>query len=540
MNTVQSLLERGVHPSQICAVTFTRIAAHEIRRRMVQRFRQYTYEDFPWVGTIHSICVRLIGVPNSHIFYGKPAAEFTLMYPQYRFNSDMYYWETRDLELKETMLVTPGDWFEFFDSRRRNAMISFDDQIKHFVDSKAFFRVPLQWSRDTQQLYCQRKVDFLKEHDYFDFNALLETVIQRRLRPPDIQYLFADESQDNSPLLWAVLDLWAEGCERYVCLGDPDQCIYSDFLPADPDHFLRFIESARRLDLKQSHRLPRAIQAVSEEWISRNRQRVERTFLPRHDEGSVKGFCKIEDIDWPDLALNQGESRWKAFALARTRRQARRLKNWFDDRGIPYATNRGMANPLQTSIGRLSLAFIRLLEGDTVRADEMKDIERLVPAKPWLSHGAKTKFLRLAESDPSRRVDRAFLLQNGFTKHFIDSLTPEDFPSSLTIPDKQKSYLRRCYRHYGKEAFIVDPSILVTNIHGVKGMEADHVILDPVLKGLAGRNFFDHPEDERRVGYVAITRAREALYVLAPDFSQQYYDFKLETNGASASLGSSS
>jgi hypothetical protein len=210
------------------------------------------------------------------------------------------------------------------------------------------------------------------------------------------------------------------------------------------------------------------------------------------------------------------------------------LKNWFDDRGIPYATNRGSANPLQTSVGRLALAFIHLLEGDTVRVDEMKDIERLVPAKPWMSHGSKTKFLRLSEADPSRMVDRAFLLQQGFTQRFIDSLTPTDFPVSLNITDKQKSYLRRCYRHFGIEAFMIDPCILVTNIHGVKGMEADNVILDPVLRGMSGRNFFDHPEDERRVGYVAITRAREALYVLAPDFSQQYYDFKFQTNGASA------
>jgi superfamily I DNA/RNA helicase len=534
MNSIKDLLEKGVHPGAICAVTFTKVAAYEIRHRLIQRFPEYSHNDFPWVGTVHAVCLRVLGVSHSQIFMGKPVIEFCQTNP-YRFSPEKLVDEVDDdiEELYDHRLHTLGDWFEHFDSRRRNGLMTFDKENADFIKQHGFDRIPLNWTRPTQQLYCDRKAKFLQDKGYFDFNSLIETTILRQARPPGMRYLFCDEAQDSSPLIWAVLQMWAQGCEQFTCLGDPDQGIYSSFLPAPPENFIRFIESSRRVELQQSYRLPRLIQAVSEQWINRNKNRVQRTFLPRPEDGIVKGYCELWRLPWKDFAFKREDEEdggWKAFVLARTRWQATQLKKWFHDEGVPYATNRGGKNPLQTARARLAYAFIRLADQEDIPARDMRPMKEWMPAKPWMVHGGKTGFLRFIDSNPDRMIGWQHLLQNGFTPDFMDTLNHKDFLQSLKISVTEKSYLRRVYLHFGRMAFIRTPSVLVTNIHAVKGLEADNVFINPDLWGRPANSFLwdrDGREEERRVGYVGITRAKVGLYILKPDYSAtSMYDFR--------------
>jgi len=92
----------------------------------------------------------------------------------------------------------------------------------------------------------------------------------------------------------------------------------------------------------------------------------------------------------------------------------------------------------------------------------------------------------------------------------------------LNFTDTEKFYLRRVYDRFGREAFASKPRILATNIHGVKGPEADHVVMDPNLTAYPTRAMTRFPEEERRVCYVGLTRAREGLYILRPNRDTYY------------------
>jgi superfamily I DNA/RNA helicase len=382
----------------------------------------------------------------------------------------------------------------------------------------------------TQKLYCERKAKFLKDKGYWDFTALLEEVLRRKLFPPGVRYIFCDEAQDNSPLLWCVLRQWAETCERFTALGDPDQAIY-DFLPADPTWFLKFIDSARRVELKQSYRLPRRVQAVSETWIKQNKERVDRAFYPRDADGQVKGRCHLSEFPWDEYAVpvpDEEEHKWVAFVLSRTRWQANQMKSWFLEKGIPFAVNRGTMNPLQTSKGRLVYAIVRLAEGEKVPAGDLKGVLRWVPAKPWMQHGGKTHFREFIEGNREQLLGFQDLMWNGFTPEYLDTLDSGDFLKPLKFTITEKAYLRRCYDRFGKFVFLNIPNILVTNIHGIKGMEAEYVILDPTLSSNPWQSMQNTPEEERRVGYTGITRASKGLFILEPNWaSAGCYNFPL-------------
>ncbi len=324
--------------------------------------------------------------------------------------------------------------------------------------------------------------------------------------------------QDNNPLLWKVIDYWGASCEQVVALGDPDQAIYG-WQGADPQQFLDFARGADRIDLKDSFRLPRAVQRISEAWISRNRVRMEREFIPRDAEGVVKRDRLMQELPFEEWARSK-ESQWSAFVLSRTRRQSFAHKQWLMDRGIPFATNRGAENPLQTPKGRLCYTLIKVfVDDEQIDLQDLAGVDKWIRSKPWIQHGAKKKLADAIKATPERQIGRGEFPELGFKPEFISAVTDDPrrgFLAPLAFTDVEKFYLRRVYDRFGRAAFMDPPKILVTNAHGVKGMEADHVVFDPGLTSYPAQAMMKNPEEERRVCYVGITRAKEGLYVLRP------------------------
>jgi DNA helicase II / ATP-dependent DNA helicase PcrA len=520
MRTVEGLVAAGVHPQQLCLVTFTTVAAREIKARLRQRFSEYSYDDWCWVGTIHSICRRLLAQPVDQLFAGHQVLEFAKAY-HYSFNGDLTGQTDEDIEIKDQMLVSDADWFDQFDNWTRNSLCpTFDQGYSRFFSYYELTHAPDRFTRGTLALYINRKREYLKDKGLLDFPGLIEKVVEHGLRPP-AKYLLIDEAQDNSPALWQVLYRWGEACEQMIAIGDPDQAIYG-FLPADPGQFLEFAAGAQRVDLQNSHRLPRAVQRLSESWISRNHRRLPRAFFPRNAEGLVQRDRLLTELPWKEWAAADTGSTWNAFLLARTRRQSTALKQWLQDRGVPFAVNRGEENPLQTPKGWLAHAMLKLMDGERVDMQDLDGVIKWMPAKPWLVHGAKKKLAERIKDEPTIQVGPEHLPQLGFTPQFMASLQARDFVGPLKFTEIERIYLRRVYSQFGKRAFSDTPKILATNIHGVKGMEADHVVLSPDLTSMPARAMMKEPEEEHRICYVGITRAKESLHILRPERDTYY------------------
>jgi superfamily I DNA/RNA helicase len=521
--TVGDLMEMNVLPQQICAVTFTRVAAREIKDRLKSRFPSLGYDDFPWTGTVHSICRQLLGHPVDQLFVGKAVAEFGKAY-HYQFGPDTMGETDEDIEIREKMLITTADWFEHFDSWRRGACLDFESGRRRFYAEHDIGGVPHDFTQGTLKLYTERKQAFMKDKGLLDFAGLLEKVIEGGLHPP-VKYLFSDESQDNNPLLWRVLEMWGQSCEQMVAIADPDQAIYG-FQAADPQQFLDFARGADRLDLRNSFRLPRSVQALSDSWISRNKTRLDRVLLPREAEGVVKRGCLLQELPFEAWAKNSNDH-WSAFVLARTRRQSMEHKRWLMDHGIPFATNRGAENPLQTPKGQLVYALIKVfIDNEYIDIQDLGGVDKWIRSNPWMAHGAKKKLAEAIKATPEKQICWKDFLELGFKQPFLETMSvdPErDFLAPLNFTDTEKFYLRRVYDRFGREAFASKPKILATNAHGVKGMEADHVVLDPTLTAFPARAMTKFPEEERRVCYVAMTRAKEGLYLLRPSRDTYYH-----------------
>ena len=521
LKTVEGLIDAGVHPQQICLVTFTTVAAREIKDRLKATFPQYGYEDFQWVGTIHSLCRRLLGHPVDLLFAGKQMLDFA---SAYHYSYNIVDPADEDLEIHEQMLVSDADWFDQFDNWTRNSLCpDFERGYSQFFSYFDLSYVPQRFTQGTLKLYLERKRRYMADKGLLDFAGLIEKVIEGGQRPP-VKYLIQDESQDSSKLLWRVLYSWAKRCEQMICVGDPDQAIYAGFLPADPEEFLRFAEGASRLDLQNSHRLPRAVQRLSEAWISKNKQRLSRIFLPRNAEGKVETFCRLEHLPIDEWSMSQ-DGQWSAFILSRTRRQATEHKQWLMDRGIPFATNRGEENPLQTPKGRFAHALLKLTGDESIDMQDLEGVMKWIPSKPWMTHGAKKKLEERIKSEPAAQVSWRDLPALGFSREFVEPMMEDpgkNFLVPLKFSDVEKAYLRRVYNRFGKAAFVTTPKILASNIHGSKGMEATNVVLNPDLTSYPARMMMTTPEEERRICYVGITRAKEALHILWPERDTHY------------------
>ena len=122
--------------------------------------------------------------------------------------------------------------------------------------------------------------------------------------------------------------------------------------------------------------------------------------------------------------------------------------------------------------------------------------------------------------------------RTNFQTSNVTAVLDGDYLLPLTgMTDKERAYLYRVMKNYGPEVFLKPPNILATTYHGIKGMEADTVILNPNLTKLPAASLWLTPEEERRVAYVGMTRAKERLLV-RPSEGGTSYPFAREIPGA--------
>lgn len=311
---------------------------------------------------------------------------------------------------------------------------------------------------------AQRLREFKAREHLWDFTDMLEQMEDG----PELDVLFVDEAQDLTPLQWRVVRILMRGCRRVYIAGDDDQAIY-EWAGADVDEFLRF--PGAELVLGRSYRIPSAVQEAAQKIVDGIGHRMPKDWKPRDAKGFVELGCELDQID-------PAEGTW--MFLARTHRQAGALQRY-----------------LVTS-GRL----FRTANGPSVKDEHMAAI------RCW-------EALRRGEERPAALVRKALALVPGMS---ISDAVPDDsmvkhpvtepwYEAMTRLGREQIEYIRRCLANGERE-----PRCYVGTIHSVKGGEADYVVLCPDVPARA-ELFTDA---ERRVWYVAMTRARRGVYVLRP------------------------
>ncbi len=549
-------------PSEILAVTFTNRAAREMKER-IGRMIGDAVEDMPWLGTFHSIAAKmlrrhaeLVGLQSNFIILDTDDQLRVLKQLIQAEGLDEKRWTAKLLaglidRWKNRGLV-PTD----LDAADREAFA--DGKGQHFY---ALYQARLKTLNacDFGDLLLHILV-ILRTH-----RDVLEQFQQR------FKYILVDEYQDTNASQYLWLRLLAQARKNICCVGDDDQSIYS-WRGAEVANILRFekdFPEATVIRLEQNYRSTPQILAAASGLIANNGSRLGKTLWTDLEPGDKVRVVGV--WDGPEEARRVGEeletlqrnhiSLDRAAILVRAQFQTREFEDRFISIGMPYRIVGGFRFYERAEI-RDALAYLRLIQSP---ADDLA-LERIVNM-PKRGLGDKA----LARIHQTARAERTPLLHAAERLVQTDELTPQarrslaSFVSlvknwqskaeTLSHPEltqllldesgytamlqadrsadaagrlENLSELVRAMEEYELlEAFLEhvslvmdrdskeqDETVTIMTIHAAKGLEFDHVFLVGWEDGVfPSQRAMDEGgtaslEEERRLAYVAITRAR--------------------------------
>jgi ATP-dependent DNA helicase UvrD/PcrA len=475
ISRVEDAIKRGVPPDRIGYFSFTRRAAQEAVDRACEKFG-LTREDFPHFSTLHSMCYRQLGVKRGEVLEGTRMKEFARhagIRLSGRWSEDGTF---AGYEI--------GDRILFMENLARIRGVKLRDAYDEFDDG-------LPWNLVNK--VAHDLADYKKEHGLLDFTDMLTEFVKSGIRLK-LTELMIDESQDLSVLQWLCVAQLSRGCQKTAVAGDDDQAIYR-WAGADVDHLIDMKGDVSVLG--QSYRVPPVIQQVANSIVSRITKRRMKIWNARQGATGVVDYAK----SFRDVDSGAGQT----LVLARNAYVIReQVEPWLKQQGIVY--ERGGHSSINLKLLGAIQNWEKLRRGQSVTAVDARTIY------DWMSsgRGVKRGFKTLPDLGEEDKVTLKMLQKKG-------GLLREDpwFEAMDRIDREDVGYIRAA-RERG-EKLRAKPRVVVSTIHGAKGGEADHVIL---MKEMAIRTFAemrDNQEDEMRVWYVGVTRAREKLTLVQSD-----------------------
>ena len=335
----------------------------------------------------------------------------------------------------------------------------------------------------------------------YDYTDMLVMAKNTDLEVPELDYLFIDEAQDLSSLQWILVNKLASKAEHIVISGDDKQAVNS-FNGADVDTFLALPGKVETL--KQSYRVPKVVFDVANKIVNKmtTYRKEGALWKPRRVEGTLNYINSL-----PLDKLQKGKD-WLILARGGYQLQtlARELYKMEDGQKPILFTLNGMP-PVDMD----AYAIIWLYKH--YGKEWVKKITAPITVKDTAEQASnKRKYQKILK----RFIKNAFPIEEAANKEWHELFVNED---PIKVRYLQKTYM--LYLQKGENMFKDAPVRLMT-IHAAKGREADNVIVYlNIPKTVADTLRYDDSDVELKVLYVAITRAKQNLY-LYTDKRQPY------------------
>lgn len=475
----------GVAPQRIAYFSFTRKAVTEAKGRAAERFNM-DQDELRFFRTIHSIAFALGGFTRADV----------MGLEQYKEVGDAIGVEFGGGRFDEStgmpMGNAEGDTHLFIDSLARARRV---DLFRQWEDCG----IPDVDFRNVERTVAAVK-KFKAQQGLVDFTDMLERYVDEG-QPIDVDVAFVDEAQDLSVLQWMTLMRLLSRAQRVYIAGDDDQAIYR-WSGADVQTFLS-LAGDRRV-LTQSWRCPQQVHRIADSLSERISQRYEKHWKPKDEIGRV---ARVHSLESFEIEALQGSS----LLLARNTYLLGQYYSELRKRGLPYVTSYGSHSVLRAH-ARAIYAWERLRKGETITGQEAKHIYDQLR----VGIGVKRGFKSLPNLKNEARTTGEILRS---TMGLITGNVPW-FEALDGIPGKDIAYYRSVLR--GKRSLVDPPSIAVNTIHGVKGGEADNVIINPDMAWKSYQEYTKQPDDEHRVAYVGVSRAKQNLFLLQPQTKNFY------------------
>ncbi|OGZ58928.1 MAG: hypothetical protein A3B96_02220 [Candidatus Spechtbacteria bacterium RIFCSPHIGHO2_02_FULL_43_15b] len=548
------LMQMGVKPQNILAVTFTNKAADEMKGRVKKLLSvnsNGTILDMPLIGTFHSICARILRKDAGAIGY---SPNFTI----YDTDDSQRLLKGIISELSiDPKQFPPRKVLSIISSLKNEFMRPEDYEVE--ADSPFAKKISGVYNAYYKKMRDQNAMDFddllLNIVVLFDDNPLILKKYQNQFL-----HILVDEFQDTNLVQYKIANNLAKTHRNLYCIGDLDQSIYS-FRGADYRNILFFEREwpdAKVITLEQNYRSTQNILDASYALISTNTQRKEKKLWTKNGAGDLIVVKEVRDqyeegefiISEIQKNIGRGMDLKDFVVLYRTNAQSRPIEESLLRNGFPYKIIGGIKFYQRKEI-KDTLAWLRLLinENDHIALTRISDIsakflasnfETLTSKKPprsktqiidallrhFASEGATLKLTELID----------YIIKNtGFEKYLRDGTekgeerwdNARELLSVASKFDDQK--MQTAIRMLLEEASLYQETdeiqyekdiITLMTLHAVKGLEFPVVFITGFEQGLLphSRSLFGSDlteiEEERRLCYVGMTRAKNKLYMI--------------------------
>lgn len=525
------ILEKHIDPSSILMVTFTNKAAGEMKERIVKLLgRDTTTTVLPFAGTFHSFCAKVLRTNGSAI--GIPV-NFTIYDSQDQLDTVKDVMKDANISSKEVhphaALTTIGE--------AKNQLIS---ALEYPQYARGYFQETVA----RIYLLYQKK---LIESAALDFDDLLMKTAELFDKHPDIlgnyqelyRYILIDEYQDTNHAQYMITRQLAKRYRNIMIVGDASQSIYrfrgADF--TNITNFKRDYPDTKEFHLEQNYRSTQTILDAATNVISKN---TSHPILNLWTE-KTGGECVIlyEARTEQDEALFlvttilQANRPFTDFAvLYRTNAQSRTIEEAFLHGGVPYVLVGGTRFYERKEIKDV-LAYLKLLANpkDSVSYKRVEKLGKARLAKFSLFAGSVAEHAKLIKDTTLQLMDQiletteylslydanveeeASRLENIKELRSVAAEYPalQEFLEAVSLLEEQYISEKSKRKEKNRNA------VTLMTMHAAKGLEFAVVFIVGMEEGLFphSRSIMDKDEleEERRLCYVGVTRAKERLYL---------------------------
>lgn len=551
--------QMNIDPSRIMLLTFTNKAATEMKER-IEKLNINT--NGLWSGTFHSVCVRILKKFGAEI----GLSTFTVV--------DTIDSKKVMAEAMKNLLVSVDNYtvksYLSRVSKHKNNFVSPSMLLKKISESKDF-------NQKQEALVYQEYQNICWKKRFLDFDDLLiYTIVLLQKKESikqwfhnNISYLLCDEAQDSNECQIMILKLLKGPYTNVFCVGDPDQSIYG-FRNAKPESFMHFdkmFPGSKVMKLEQNYRSTQNIIHASNNVIKNNDFRLKKKVFTRNAVGdkvifktcrnnSDEGVYVANEIKY--LHDYKGRNYKEMAVLYRTNDQSRAVEDACLLLGIPYHVTGGVGFYNRKEIKDI-MSFLRLKNNpvDEIAFGRALQTQKGIGEKTVLeiiniARGNRMNFIDVLGSitEPKRILNG---IQNvhdimcydasnvfNFTKNaidqtrIIDKLKVEGTDEAMGRIDNINELLNIAKEHEfmplgdfvdqislsTKESVTDSPdSVSLMTIHSAKGLEFESVFVVGVEEGILphinSKGSTKATEEERRLMYVAMTRAKRSLYLTA-------------------------
>lgn len=558
------LIESGVDPEKILAVTFTNKAAAEVRERVNKAI--YPKSIGSWLYTFHAFGNKILR-RHAHELGLNYGPNFTII--DAKESKDLIDQAMKELNLEDSYIKL-GDMVPYIYYRKMEEQIPLDEDM-----DKIYFRYQNLLIRNqlmdfTDLITYTKKLFLLKPH-------ILEKYQEQ------FEYILIDEFQDTDKVQYELIKMLNEGHNNTFVVGDPDQSIYS-FRGARYVNNILFINEfkAKIITLDKNYRSVNNILKIANKLIKNNKDRADEKELKSDKElGREVEITRVADeyeetyyiLEKVMKKLEEGSKPDEIAILYRNNTLSRLLEHEFVRNNIPYTIYGGLSfyerkeikdilaylkialntesdfflkrviNTPKRGIGKKTFETVKK-HAQTNRISMFEAIGRVIERgtlSPSLESGLR-EFRRVI-NNINNQVDKVEELQELIdyifeTTNYQKELDRYDFETRTdrynniqelksafrgaeafegTNREKLTELLNEITLFTEKETKNVKNAVILSTIHQVKGLEFDNVFIigmdENIFPNYRAKDDPAQLEEERRLFYVAITRAREELTI---------------------------